>query len=354
MAQRRLARLATATGHTEDAVRFAASAQRIQQQALQTFATTSCSINATHSATSARLGTDSGIRSHRHVSVDSSTDNRNIDELDEDYIGGNASLSCFLDSPQYAPRATSATASATAAFARLPGTAQGVLELVPFLRARNARRGVAHGVEVSGWMAGFMMEGVYAAAGEIAEGALPLDLVATAVDWAYNDVLVARGNNSWIGMLEQNATMTMESWTQPPWGAGGGGTFSHPWTASPSYVIPRFLMGVRPLAPGWSRIAIRPLPPRRSDLQHASITVPTPRGKVLLEFDIDSAVFSARLVVPGNTLAHVCLPRYLFPDDEKCVFAVNGETRAVQTDSGALTCAVDELGSGAYNMTLSC
>lgn len=75
---------------------------------------------------------------------------------------------CYKDSLE--TNETTATASVLAAFARLEGTAAGVLELVPFLRARNGRRGPEHGVEISGWMAGFMLEAILSAAGEVDEG----------------------------------------------------------------------------------------------------------------------------------------------------------------------------------------
>lgn len=84
-----------------------------------------------------------------------------------------------------------------------------------------------------------MLEGLYDAAGEVSEGPLSLGAVAAAVTFCH-DTLVNNGSNSWLGMIAQNATMTMESWP-----GGGGGTFSHPWTAGPARVIPRFLMGVR-------------------------------------------------------------------------------------------------------------
>ena len=91
----------------------------------------------------------------------------------------NATFKCYTDQPAAAPVAatTSVTATSLAAFARLPGSAAGVLELVPFIAARNGRRGPEHGLEGSGWMTGFMMEGVYSAAGEVAEGSLSLTAV---------------------------------------------------------------------------------------------------------------------------------------------------------------------------------
>jgi hypothetical protein len=127
-----------------------------------------------------------------------------------------ATMQCYKDTPTVDTSSayTSATATSVAAFAGLPPSgAKGVLELVPFLKARHGRRGVGHGLEASGWMVGFMLEGLYKAAGEVDEGALPTELVSAGAEYAYS-VLTNPGNNSWLGMLRQNATMTMESWTQ--------------------------------------------------------------------------------------------------------------------------------------------
>ena len=53
----------------------------------------------------------------------------------------------------------------------------------------------------------------------------------------------------------------MESWMQlgPPGSlmSENGGTFSHPWTAAPAVVVPRLLMGIRPLQDSWQRVAMR-------------------------------------------------------------------------------------------------
>ena len=53
------------------------------------------------------------------------------------------------------------------------------------------------------------------AAGDIKDDKLALTSVLSALDYAHA-TLTNAGNNSWLGMLRQNATMTMESWTQPP------------------------------------------------------------------------------------------------------------------------------------------
>jgi len=190
--------------------------------------------------------------------------------------GGSSSGSGGGGTAPSPPLRTTAHASVFALDARIPGSAAAGLALVPFLRARNARRGHAHGLEVSGWVAGFMLRGLYGAAGEVGEGdvALPLAADAAALAW---ETLVHNGTNSWLGGMvgRMNATMTTESWVIPD---EGGGTMSHPWTDAPAYIVPRYLMGVRPLEGGWRRIAVRPLPPAAELLPAAALVTPTPRA----------------------------------------------------------------------------
>ena len=269
-----------------------------------------------------------------------------------------APLQCYRDQPAGAdPEAgsvfTSATASSLAAFANLPGDASGVIALVPFLKARNGRRGPGHGMETSGWMTGFMLEGIYTAAGDLSDPALDPAAVLAAADYAH-DTLTNEGNNSWLGMIRQNATMTMESWTQAPYEDEGGGTFSHPWTAAPAWVIPRFLMGVRPIEDGWRRIAIRPLP--GSQLTKAAMTVLTPRGEVAVSFEKEALQgWALNLTVPGNTKAQVCVPRYLFAG-MICGVTVSesngGYQPVASSEKGALLCLDDGAISGSFRAFL--
>ena len=337
---------------------YAARSQAIRAAAHHTFATGNCSTAGYGPATTAHT-------SARAAASDT----------------GSASYTCYSDTPSSLassssgdpeaevppPPYTSLTATALAALARLPGSAAGVLDLVPFLEARNRRRGASHGHEGSGWIMGFMMEALYSAAGEITEGPLDLSLVSQAVEFCYG-TLTNAGGNSWLGMIRQNATMTMESWQQAPFEAQGGGTFSHPWTAAPAYIIPRFLMGVRPLEDGWRRVAIRPLPP--TDLESASIEVPTGRGLVKLSFVQSASDFAANVTIPGNTFAQVCLPRYLFASSTRgqggpgragrreqrnltCPCLLDGR-QVPSSANGGLQCLTDDLGGGEHAIVMKC
>lgn len=209
---------------------------------------------------------------------------------------------------------------------------------------------------MSGWMMGFTLEGLYSAASEVNQGPIPIGLAAAAAQYCHDSV-VNDGLNSWLGMIRQNATMTMESWVQPPCddgcgdGGTGGGTFSHPWTAAPAWIVPRFLMGIRPGSDGWRTISIRPMP--SITLRAASIAILTPRGRVALSFTSNTSTFDVRITVPGNTNADVCLPRYLFGEGAECTATLDG-SQARSEPLGALQCFSQAVGGGDHAASIAC
>ncbi len=100
-----------------------------------------------------------------------------------------------------------------------------------------------------------------------------------------------------------NATMSLEAWAPADkWNTD----FSHPWCASPAFLIPRFLAGARPLAAGWARFLAAPQP---GALANASARVPTPRGDVEAAFSQGrGAGVALALTVPAGAAAQACLP----------------------------------------------
>ena len=51
-------------------------------------------------------------------------------------------------------------------------------------------------------------------------------------------LLVSEGPRSWLGMLRQGATMTMEAWSLD---AKPNQDWNHAWGAAPANLLPRFL-----------------------------------------------------------------------------------------------------------------
>jgi alpha-L-rhamnosidase len=118
---------------------------------------------------------------------------------------------------------------------------------------------------------------------------------------------------SWGYMMSAaggNATMTLEAWAPPDkWNTD----FSHPWCASPAFLIPRFLLGVRPLAAGWTLFLAAP---QAGPLENATGRVPTPLGDVEAAFSQRAggggggggAGVALALNVPPGAAAQACLP----------------------------------------------
>lgn len=117
-------------------------------------------------------------------------------------------------------------------------------------------------------------------------------------------LLVSTGERSWAHMIyEVGSTITTEAWDNR---LKPNQDWNHAWGAAPANIIPHFLMGVRPLSPGFERILIQPQP---GDLARAELTTPTIRGPVTVRFDQSlSGVFHLETETPANTTTRVMLP----------------------------------------------
>jgi len=145
-------------------------------------------------------------------------------------------------------------------------------------------------------------------------------------------------DSSWCsGLRDDNLTTTRESWHY--------GTYSHPWGTAPVVGVVEGLMGVHQTAPGFATFTVKP---KLGSLTHANVVVPTIRGHI----EVDAAPGSLKVVVPCNTKANLCLPRYsgdspATTTSASAVLFVDGlEVPAVQ-DNGhlctqsALSCSSD-------------
>jgi len=61
-----------------------------------------------------------------------------------------------------------------------------------------------------------------------------------------------------------------------------GNTFlCHGWAGGPAYLLPAYVLGVQPIAPGWSVVAVDPHP---GDLREAGGTLNTPLGPLTVSW----------------------------------------------------------------------
>lgn len=92
-------------------------------------------------------------------------------------------------------------------------------------------------------------------------------------------LLVADGDRGWLGMMRMGATITAEAWNM---GVKPNMDWNHSWGATALSAVAWGLLGVRPLAPGFSRILVAPQP---GPLKRLRAVVPTRAGPVRIELD---------------------------------------------------------------------
>jgi len=110
---------------------------------------------------------------------------------------------------------------------------------------------------------------------------------------------------SWYNMIRAGSTIAMEAWDNK---YKPNQDWNHAWGAAPANLIPRKLMGIEPLEPGFRKIRIKPQP---ATLDSASIQMPTIRGPVRVSFmNKPEQRFYLKAGIPANSSATVWLPLY--------------------------------------------
>jgi hypothetical protein len=107
----------------------------------------------------------------------------------------------------------------------------------------------------------------------------------------------------WGQMLRNGATTTWELVDRRVCGldkiVAGGRSHCHGWSAGPAHVLPAFVAGVRPTAPGFSEVEIRPM---LGGLEWAEAEVPTPHGVIRVAWD---AAGAGEVTLPDGVTATV-------------------------------------------------
>jgi hypothetical protein len=114
-------------------------------------------------------------------------------------------------------------------------------------------------------------------------------------------LIMAPGDRSWRHMVESGTTITWEAWDlkyKP------NQDWNHAWGAAPANLLPRYVLGVQPLTPGWQQAQIRP---RVGSLGYAEGKVPTPRGPILVKWT-KNAAFTLQVTLPEGMTARIELP----------------------------------------------
>lgn len=194
--------------------------------------------------------------------------------------------------------------------------------LVPPERLQSVSEHVAsRGMACSVYGAQYLLEGLFRAGR--AEEAFAL--------------LTSREVRSWYNMLRVGSTITLEAWDDR---FKPNQDWNHAWGAAPGNIVSRYLLGVRPLEPGFRKALVRPMP---GPLESAEAVIPTIRGAIGLSItNRPGAPFELALSLPVNMAARVEIP---LPGGKGEVL-VDGERLPFERIAG---CAVfEEIGSGSH------
>jgi hypothetical protein len=144
----------------------------------------------------------------------------------------------------------------------------------------------------------------------------------------------------WVNMMNAGSTITMEAWdikVKPNL------DWNHAWGAAPANILPRFVLGVRPLEPGFSSILIRP---QVGSLEGVQGTVPTVRGPVTVGVRREgSRSYKLTVSIPVNATARVELPPLPLAG---AALTLDGKRVSAASENGRLV--LDNLASGAHTV----
>jgi len=116
------------------------------------------------------------------------------------------------------------------------------------------------------------------------------------------DLMTARHDRSWWHMMEVGSTITLEAWDIK---YKNNLDWNHAWGAAPANIIPRYVLGVRPLEPGFRRMLICPQP---GALERVSGVVPTIRGPVTVSLETGpTGARTMEIDIPAGATAKVGL-----------------------------------------------
>ena len=132
-------------------------------------------------------------------------------------------------------------------------------------------------------------------------------------------LITAKTDRSWKHMVDSGTTITWEAWDQR---FKPNQDWNHAWGAAPANLLPRYVLGVQPVEPGWSQVIVRPNP---GLLKNAEGKIPTPHGPILIRWEHGRA-FKLSLSLPPGVSAQVQPPA----DGTSESVLVNGKPESVQ------------------------
>jgi len=116
-------------------------------------------------------------------------------------------------------------------------------------------------------------------------------------------LMTTNSPRSWLNMMNVGSTLTTEAWSFED---KGNEDWNHAWGAAPGNLIARYVLGVRPLKPGYSEVVVQPR--LGNTLGYVKGMVPTIRGPIELGARRHGGDMDLLMQIPGNVIATVVLP----------------------------------------------
>jgi hypothetical protein len=208
------------------------------------------------------------------------------------------------------------------AFGLVPATNQ--TATINYLHSRIAANGA---MPAGVYGAQYLLEGMFLAGD--ADAALAL--------------MTTNTTRSWMNMINIGSTITCEAWSTAD---NFSEDWNHAWGAAPGNLIPRYVLGVRPLAAGYGQILIQPQ--LGQTLSYVQGTVPTIRGPVAVAVTNGTSTYQMLLTIPGNVTATVMLPTLSLTNP---VALLDGVTTCGSVANGWMT--LSNIGGGQHAIWLS-
>jgi hypothetical protein len=169
-----------------------------------------------------------------------------------------------------------------------------------------------------------------------------LDAVYNANDAEYGlSLLSSIAERSWAHMIyDVGSTISLEAWDNK---YKPNQDWNHAWGAAPANLIPRKLMGIEPLEPGFRKVQIKPQP---GTLENAEITLPTIRGGLKVSYkNKTDELFDLKVVIPANVTAIIYIP---WKSTKLALFLGKKPLKAKRTGDFLL---LENIGSGEHHIT---
>lgn len=157
------------------------------------------------------------------------------------------------------------------------------------------------------------------------------------------ELMTKTDDRSWANMIYNlKSTITTEAWDNK---YKFNQDYNHAWGAAPANIIPRKLMGVEPLDPGFAKVQIKPQP---GNLKWASFKTTTIKGPIYVDLkQFPGKSFELEINIPANTTADVFLPA--LNNNSKATF--DGEMITAKSQGEFLL--ISDVGSGKHKFVVT-